>query len=118
MTSLRRPARAALFGLAALIAAAAAATAATAQTPARPPVLPQEPDPRKTVPEKVDPPLTREDDTTGTLSDKLKDSKGVIKPPPNMDPEIRVPAPVPNPGTTPVIPPPGTPGGADAPTPK
>ena len=36
---------------------------------------------------------------------------GVIRPPAGVDPGIRAPAPNPNPGTTPVIPPPGTPGG-------
>jgi hypothetical protein len=45
------------------------------------------------------------------LSDQLSESKGVIRPPGNVDPEIQTPAPDPNPNTTPVIPPPGTPGG-------
>jgi len=36
---------------------------------------------------------------------------GVIRPPAGVDPGIQAPAPVPAPGTTPVIPPPGTPGG-------
>lgn len=86
---------------------------------ARPPALPQAPDPKTDVPEKMDStPLSPADDTTGTLSDRLRNSRGVITPPGNVDPDIRVPAPVPNPGTTPVIPPPGTPGGADAPTPR
>ena len=95
-----------------------AAAPAIAQQ-ARPPVLPQAPDPRTDVPEKVDPrPLAPSDESTGTLSDKLNRSRGVIAPPANVDPAIRVPAPVPDPGTTPVIPPPGTPGGANAPTPR
>jgi hypothetical protein len=84
----------------------------------RPPVLPQPLDPQTTVPEKIDPPLRRDGETTGTLSDRLKDSRGVIAPPAGMDPGIRVPAPVPDPGTTPVIPPPGTPSGAGGPTPR
>jgi len=102
-----------------LLAAGLATTGATvtAAQQTRPPVLPQAPDPKTDVPEKVDPtPLAPADETTGTLSDQLKNSRGVIAPPGNVDPDIRVPAPVPNPGTTPVIPPPGTPGGADAPT--
>lgn len=37
--------------------------------------------------------------------------RGVLRPPGNVDPGIHAPAPVPRPGTTPVIPPPGTPGG-------
>lgn len=42
------------------------------------------------------------------LSDKLRGSAGVICPP-NVDPEMK--APTPRTGDTPVIPPPGTPGG-------
>lgn len=107
------------------ILAASAALALTAATPAfaqaiqpqdqvRPPVLPrQQPgNPQTTIPEKIDPPL-RTDDTTGstapTLSDQLEGSKGVIRPPANVDPAMRIPAP--DVGRTPVIPPPGTPGG-------
>ena len=89
------------------------ATPVPAQDAAGPPVLPQQPNPQTTVPEKVDPPLgTRpaEDAPTGSLSRQLEESSGVIKPPGNVDPEIRVPAPVPDPGTTKVIPPPGSPG--------
>lgn len=36
---------------------------------------------------------------------------GVVRPPAGIDPGIGAPAPMPNPRTTPVIPPPGTPGG-------
>jgi hypothetical protein len=43
------------------------------------------------------------------LGDKLAKSGGVLCPPPGVDPEIR--APTPDAGNTPVIPPPGTPGG-------
>ena len=49
--------------------------------------------------------------STNSLSDKLERSDGVIRPPESATPDITVPAPVPNPGTTPVIPPPGSPGG-------
>ena len=71
------------------------------------PVLPpQQPDARS-VPEKVDPPLNSEDPgTTGTLSDQLKKSEGVIKPPGGVDPEMHVPAPQSGSGV--VIPPPGS----------
>jgi multidrug efflux pump subunit AcrA (membrane-fusion protein) len=109
-----------MIGYAALVAGgfALGSTAAFGQQ-VRPPMLPPPQDPQTTVPEKIDPPLRRDgDDTTGTLSDRLRDSRGVITPPAGVDPGIRVPAPVPNPGTTPVIPPPGAPGGADAPTPR
>ncbi len=106
-----------LLVVAAALVLAGEAAAQQVRPQLRPPALPEAPDPNKTVPEKVDPPLQpRDDDTTGTLSDKLRDSRGVIRPPPSRDSEIVVPAP--DTGTTPVIPPPGTPGGADAPTPR
>lgn len=67
-------------------------------------------------PEKIEPNGTQPEDpestgSTGTLSDKLEQSDGVIRPPATGAPDITVPAPVPDPGTTPVIPPPGSPGG-------
>ena len=43
------------------------------------------------------------------LSDKLARTEGVICPPPEIDPDIRLPTP--NAGRMPVIPPPGSPGG-------
>jgi hypothetical protein len=52
------------------------------------------------------------------LSDKLERSDGVIRPPANASPDITVPAPVPDPGTTPVIRPPGSPGGNQQVVPK
>jgi len=58
-----------------------------------------------------DTPVAKPDATTGsggTLSDKLARSDGVICPP-DVDPDIKAPAP--GGGKTPVIPPPGTPGG-------
>jgi hypothetical protein len=53
-----------------------------------------------------------------SLSDKLDASDGVIKPTPGVDPGIVQPAPVPHPNSTPVIRPPGTPGGAPGPEAK
>jgi hypothetical protein len=50
------------------------------------------------------------------LSRQLAESKGVICPPPHVDPEIRKPAP--GGGTMPVIPPPGSPGGNSQVEPK
>jgi hypothetical protein len=44
-------------------------------------------------------------------SDKLNKSGGVIKPDGNIDPKMQVTPPDPGPTSTPVIPPPGTPGG-------
>ncbi|PVE22823.1 hypothetical protein DC522_18940 [Microvirga sp. KLBC 81] len=73
-------------------------------------------------PEKVEPngiQSREEPSSTGsTLSDKLEQSEGVIRPPETGAPDITVPAPVPDPGTTPVIPPPGSPGGNQQVQPK
>ena len=44
----------------------------------------------------------------GDLSTKLNKSDGVITPNANVDPGIKVPAPVPQPNSTPVIPPSAT----------
>jgi len=44
-------------------------------------------------------------------SDKLNQSDGVIKPGDNVDPKMQVNPPDPGPTSTPVIPPPGSPGG-------
>jgi hypothetical protein len=57
-------------------------------------------------------------DPDQSLSEQLDESKGVIDPPPIGDAGIHVPAPDPTPGTTPVIPPPGTPGGDPTVQPK
>ena len=65
------------------------------------------PNPKNTIPEKI---RSGEPDTTGSLglrenlSDRLNRSEGVIKPPGGLDPEMDVPAPAPNPGTTLVLP--------------
>ena len=57
--------------------------------------------------------VTPEGTTTGQarepLADKLAKSDGVLCPPQGVDPDIR--APTPDAGNTPVIPPPGSPGG-------
>jgi hypothetical protein len=57
--------------------------------------------------------ITPEGTTTGQarepLADRLAKSDGVLCPPSGVDPDIR--APTPNAGNTPVIPPPGSPGG-------
>jgi hypothetical protein len=57
-------------------------------------------------------------DKNESLSEQLAEDKGVIKPPPTGDSEIHTTAPNPNPGTMPVIPPPGTPGGDQSVQPK
>jgi hypothetical protein len=50
------------------------------------------------------------------LGDKLAQSDGVLCPPPGVDPEMHAPAP--DGGKTPVIPPPGSPGGDPSVRPK
>jgi hypothetical protein len=77
-------------------------------------------EPNKTIPEKILPqekstPVPQAPGTSGTapgesLSNQLDRNDGVIKPQPGIDPEIHAPTPAPNSGTTPVIPPPGSPG--------
>jgi hypothetical protein len=57
------------------------------------------------------------DDHEKNLSNKLHASGGMIKPPPGVDPQIVKPAPVPEPNSTPVIPPSGVPGGPPGPEP-
>lgn len=86
-----------------------AGAGALAQT-GTPPRDPNMPDPRSTVPEQIAPP------TGETLSDRLERTEGVIRPPSNMDPEIRITPP--NTGTTPIIRPPGEPGGNQSVQPK
>jgi hypothetical protein len=86
-------------------------TSGFAQT-ANAPRDPNMPDPKSTIPEKIqpqDPNATGVRSETGdNLSKKLEQSEGVIKPPANVDPGITAAPPVPNPGTTPVIRPPGS----------
>jgi hypothetical protein len=93
-----------------------AAAGASAQT------APGNPAGNQTIPEKMRPGTEQGgsgvDDHEKNLSDKLDASGGVIKPPPGIDPEIVKPAPVPEPNSTPVIPPPGVPGGPPGPEPK
>jgi hypothetical protein len=94
-------------------------TAASAQNPS---VLQQQapnmPAPNNMPAEKIEPRDPSSTGSTGTLSDKLEKSDGVIRPPSTATPEMAVPAPVPNPGTTPVIPAPGSPGGNQTVDPK
>ena len=49
--------------------------------------------------------------STAPLSEKLDRTDGVIRPPANIAPDMAVRAPVPDPGTTRVIPPSGVSGG-------
>ncbi len=83
----------------------------------QPPSMPVLPSPQNntSIPEKIAPEEPSSTGSTGgsgaTLSEKLERSDGVIRPPGGVAPDMTVPAPVPNPGTTPVIRPPGSPGG-------
>ena len=99
-------------GLAALLAIAGVSAASAQVTQSRDPNMP---DPKNVPAEKIAPQEPSSTGTTanpgGTLSDKLERTEGVIRPPSNVDPGIVTTAPVPNPGTTPVIRPPGEPGG-------
>lgn len=81
------------------------ATGAVSAQDGAPPTVP---DPRRTIPEKIEPPdapSSESSDPPETLSERLDETEGVIKPPAGVDPQIQVPAPDPDPGTTPVIPP-------------
>jgi hypothetical protein len=103
----------------------AAATPVTAQ------IAPVAPGTSETIPEKdrsrpQDMPKDREPGggaqedgvTTGrSLSDRLHEQGGVIKPPKGIDPEMVEPPP-PTHSPMPVIPPPGTPAGPPGPVPK
>jgi hypothetical protein len=85
---------------------------------------PGAPGSNQAIPEKVAPPITEPTGAplttgrSGSLSQKLDSSGGVIKPKPGVDPGIVKAAPVPEPNSMPVIPPPGTPGGAPGPEAK
>jgi hypothetical protein len=103
-----------------LFFAAAAVGPVTAQAPPAPTTPPAATAPAgpadNCAPTKPVPPrgtIAPDGSTTGQsnepLGDKLAKSEGVLCPPPGIDPEIR--APTPDLGNTPVIPPPGSPGG-------
>ncbi len=83
---------------------------ASAQDRPAPPLLPQSPNSDcQREAGGGDPPAPGETTGSANLSDQLARSKGVICPPAGVDPGISAP-PIGG-GRTPVIPPPGTPGG-------
>jgi hypothetical protein len=100
------------------LAASSFSFAAWAQTPVPQQQAPNMPAPKDVPAEKVEPKDPLSTGSTGTLSDRLEKSDGVIRPPSTGAPDMRVPAPVPDPGTTPVITPPGSPGGDQSIQPK
>ncbi len=111
--------------LACVLAAISGAVEAQAPpAPATPPAQTAPPAPQPTsncAPTQTTPQggVVPEGTTTGQnapLGDKLAKSDGVLCPPAGVDPEIR--APTPDTGNTPVIPPPGSPGGDPTVRPK
>jgi hypothetical protein len=115
-----------LFLVSFLIAGSGAAIAQAPPTPATPPAQTAPPAPTHSAndcaPTQTGPrgTITPNGTTTGQspepLGDKLARSDGVLCPPTGVDPEIR--APTPNTGNTPVIRPPGSPGGDPTVRPK
>ena len=102
-----------------LMAASGGATAQAPPGPATPPAQTAPPSPSRSancapMQQPAHPGAAApEGQTTGQraepLGDKLARSDGVLCPPAGVDPEMR--APTPDAGNTPVIPPPGSPGG-------
>lgn len=118
--------RQSLFLSCVLMAASGVAAAQAPPAPATPPAqtappslslaancapMQQAPHPGIVVPEG-----TTTGQRTEPLGDKLARSDGVLCPPAGIDPEMR--APTPDTGKTPVIPPPGSPGGDPSIRPK
>ncbi|MHC1949216.1 hypothetical protein IF803_33300 [Bradyrhizobium sp. UFLA06-06] len=109
-----------------LMMAPAVAVAQAPPTSATPPAQTAPPAPSRTAvncaPQQPSHPgaVVPEGTTTGQssqpLGDKLAKSDGVLCPPAGVDPEMR--APTPQGGNTPVIPPPGSPGGDQSVRPK
>lgn len=101
--------RATLVGTSLLVLGGVAAVQAQT-TPVQPqPSSPNMPSTQNTVPDKVAPRPGDTTGSTGTLSDRLGATDGVIRPSDTGTGRTIVPT---DPGTTPVIPPAGTPGSA------
>jgi len=118
MRSNRKDSRQKLIDVLCVLAVAAVPTLAFGQAPPTtttpsPPSALQGSDPTNCAPSGLDNANRRPGVTTGdassSLSDRLAAGNGVLCPPSGVDPEIR--APTPDVGKTPVIPPPGSPGG-------
>jgi hypothetical protein len=100
-----------------IVAASGAAFAQAPPTPVTPPAQTAAPPrgahncaPTESTPQgNITPQGTTTGQRTEPLGDKLARSDGVLCPPAGVDPAIR--APTPETGNTPVIPPPGSPGG-------
>ena len=102
-----------LMAASGVVSAQAPPAPATPPAPTAPPAVARATDCAPTQPVPRRGTVAPEGTTTGQraepLGDKLARSDGVLCPPPGVDPEIR--APTPDAGNTPVIPPPGSPGG-------
>jgi hypothetical protein len=102
------------FALAAGVQGAVAQAPPTVTTPPPPTAIAEAdscaPNAKSALPRLNSEPGTTTGRAAEPLGDKLARSDGVLCPPPGVDPEIRAPTP-PNAGNTPVIPPPGSPGG-------
>jgi hypothetical protein len=114
-----------LFLSCVMLAVSGAAFAQAPPTPTTPPARTAAPSPARTnncAPTESTPQgnIAPQGATTGQrtepLGDKLARSDGVLCPPAGIDPAIR--APTPDAGNTPVIPPPGSPGGDPTVRPK
>lgn len=94
----------------------ASALAQPAPDPAPPPGAPKSlsPPSESTTP----PPSPETGEPNKPLSKELKENEGVLEAPKALDDGIVREPPVPDPGTTPVIPPPGSPGGDPSVKPK
>jgi hypothetical protein len=112
-----------LFSL--LMAASGMAAAQAPPTPATPPAQTAPPAsvrasncaPMQSTPQgNIAPQGTTTGQSSEPLGDKLAKSDGVLCPPAGVDPQMR--APTPDTGNTPVIPPPGSPGGDPTVRPK
>ena len=108
-----------------MMAASGAAFAQAPPTPVTPPAqtAPSPPArgghncaPTESTPQGIAPQGATTGQRTEPLGDKLARSDGVLCPPAGVDPAIR--APTPDAGNTPVIPPPGSPGGDPTVRPK
>jgi hypothetical protein len=100
------------LSITALILAAAPAMAQNPQ-----PTSPTNPTVPLAPPNSASPPPEKSAPPDGTLSNRLSQQKGTITPP-NVDPGMTVSPPAHSSATTPVIPPPGSPGGNPSVVPK
>ena len=102
-----------VLSLTALILAAAPALAQNPQV-----APPQNPTPQVAPPSATSPPPEQIAPKSGNLSDSLSRQRGTIAPPRNVDPNMAVAPKTSGTASTPVIPPPGSPGGNQSVVPK